>query len=341
MGDALSQLWAIQKEREEYAKIAANPDFRVTRAPVLARHKELIRAAVLRYYQGKRKWELSQARKMNAELRDQNLNLSEAHSAKSVEVQRLIARCNELVADAANAKNDAGRWMEALGTAEQRLRDVADLDNGAAELRALLAEANPPADKRGLKAMIGWLVEEIKVLRSVNQARAEAQRTTSPEVQAAIDKIAGSRGLKALAVPTDNITLATIRAWWAITTEEKRRTDAYSVLSEIILPAHERGTTWIGVLWSLRDADVTIGELPMNVGKTGKVDRISAVSARKVTVGTEERGAEWGEGRAAAQFEALRQENARTPLGKRTEHDLKNNIIPLRPESADDLPKAN
>jgi hypothetical protein len=281
-------------------------------------------------------------------LKDANLELSEAHSAAHAEGQRLTAQNTALVADKQRLKDEAEREArnrrKAEDIADELAKTVDALRSGADETRTELDKVLEALEiqrtGKGTTADLNAAEKAIKNLWALVHT-SKTQPAPAPEVQAVIDKIAGSRGLKALAVPTDNITLATIRAWWAITTEEKRRADAYSVLSEIILPAHERGTTWIGVLWSLRDADVTIGELPMNVGKTGKVDRISAVSARKVTVGTEERGPEWGEGRAAAQFEALRQENARTPLGKRTEHDLKNNIIPLRPESADDLPKAN
>jgi hypothetical protein len=327
----------VTEARQAYANAAALP-LRTTRDYVLSNRQRDVRLALRELIAAKRRVQVHELRAEVASLKAENAKLSEAHSAESAEVQRLTARCNGLIADLARETKRADEFAAEAGVQAQRAKDY---ESGHTEVRDLLKETNPPADRVGTIAQVKWLIEEAATLRAVNKARAEAQRTTSPEVQAAIDKIAGSRGLKALAVPTDNITLATIRAWWAITTEEKRRTDAYSVLSEIILPPHERGTTWIGVLWGLRAADVTIGELPMNVGKTGKVDRISAVSARKVTVGTEERGPEWGEGRAAAQFEALRQENARTPLGKRTEHDLKNNIIPLRPESADDLPKAN
>jgi hypothetical protein len=78
------------------------------------------------------------------------------------------------------------------------------------------------------------------------------------------------------------------------------------------------------------------GLLPMDVGKTGKVDYIRASGRNNVTVGNETRGPEWGEGRAREEFDRLREENARVPLGKRVEHELRNTII-LRPDEPDEL----
>ena len=81
---------------------------------------------------------------------------------------------------------------------------------------------------------------------------------------------------------------------------------------------------------------------PMFWGQTdNKADRITTQPAKIVTVGREARGAEWGKGRAAAAFEAMRAEQSRIPLGQRTAHDLKQTIADFQRREKENHAKTN
>jgi hypothetical protein len=77
--------------------------------------------------------------------------------------------------------------------------------------------------------------------------------------------------------------------------------------------------------------------LPAQLGTTGRKAESIAPRPAPITVGGELRGDDWGKGRAAEQFAALREAYNSIPKGRHTEHELREVLAAWRARQREEL----
>ena len=276
-------------------------------------------------------------------LKDANLTLSCQLSEQTgitaelqIRVNGLMENNRLLIKEASVATVNGNSWADiSIGSAEMLQESQTGLKTIRDRVAIALENLGVKPTKKGVVEDIEAIEEMALTLRQVNQSRDEVH-VIQPETVELLKKISNSPGVNALWIATDKLSLATFRAWWYSHTEDERRAELYSVSGDLITEPSNRGTAWIKITRELAANPKTfVGPLPMEVGKTGTVDHIVQKGNNTVTVGTEQRGPEWGKGRAKKAFEDLRAHNASIPRGKRVAHELSDKSLFLPDE---DLP---
>jgi hypothetical protein len=237
---------AVTEAKQAYDKAASLPLI-TSRNAVLAMRRREYRAAVIAFQNAKRREELDKARRDVASLKAANLELSEARSAAETRVQELQNTNNQLNTELARETLRAQEFSAEAGVLAQRVKEY---EAGNAELREMFVELNPPATARGIKGLLKWLIEQNAVLREVN-AKRDVAHVPAPEVVAAAQSIPGADSLTV--APLDDWTLEYLRRWWARTTDEQHRIDAFAVLAEAVARRDKRGLTWTMIVMMVND----------------------------------------------------------------------------------------
>jgi len=259
---------AVTEAKQAYDKAAALPLI-TSRHAVLAMRRREYRAAVIAYQNTKRRVALGEGRHELASLKAVNLELSEARSATEAENQRLAARCNELIADAAKTAQQGNGWAS---DAERLSERVSDLETGAKETRTAFDQVLDAlhVDTTG-KGIIKDMDKARLAIQGLWKLIEAKKNTPAPEVAEAIENVPGFEGqLEALALPNDKLDIAVLRAAVKYLPTDWVNQNAADILRAVSLPREKRNDKGGKPIWCIlimRLRGVSFGVTPIEAAR--------------------------------------------------------------------------